>query len=428
MRKILLFVFITTHLLGCSDKTQSEGEYPMIDIVGQVEKYQRAYCSDYFSTIELIPLETGDDFLLDIVPYPSIAFKDDLFLMRGGKRRFTFDRSGKFLHQIGELGQGPGEYTSSSNSFFAVDKPAIYVEDFHKLIEYDYNGDHITSIHTQKIERGDRKIIIADISSVGKNLFVGTIHNNGKNKDKYFIFNREGEIVKNLPNRVLFDRVKESASSYDTALIPFRVEGKLYLKDFVNDTLYVLNDNLEMKPAYVFDLGPYTYPLEYLEKRTKKIVPFKEAFLFASSSAIIGTPGFFFYQIRVPDIFSKPKTGRLFNPLTGKAITEGAIVYGIYDIKRKTNKLLDTDIFLQRGIVNDMNGGLSIFPKYYAGENTIIDLWYPEDMLEMLTDEYFKAQTIKDPKGHQRLIEILKMLKEDDNPVMVIAKMKEDLK
>ena len=40
----------------------------IIDVVGSAEKYQQVYCSDYFSSIELIPLETREDCLLDNFP------------------------------------------------------------------------------------------------------------------------------------------------------------------------------------------------------------------------------------------------------------------------------------------------------------------------------------------------------------------------
>ena len=63
-----------------------------------------------FSSIELIPLETRDDCLLDIVPLPSIALNDSIILMKRNKRIYTFDKTGKFLNQIGELGQSANEY------------------------------------------------------------------------------------------------------------------------------------------------------------------------------------------------------------------------------------------------------------------------------------------------------------------------------
>ena len=45
-------------------------------------------------------------------------------------------------------------------------------------------------------------------------------------------------------------------------------------------------------------------------------------------------------------------------------------------------------------------------------------------MKEKHTDEYFASRTIKDPQAHQKLKELLKNLDEQDNPVVVIAKLK----
>jgi PHD/YefM family antitoxin component YafN of YafNO toxin-antitoxin module len=42
----------------------------------------------------------------------------------------------------------------------------------------------------------------------------------------------------------------------------------------------------------------------------------------------------------------------------------------------------------------------------------------------MLTEEYFASRTIKDPQAHQKLRELLNNLDEDDNPVIVIGKLK----
>ena len=54
----------------------------------------------------------------------------------------------------------------------------------------------------------------------------------------------------------------------------------------------------------------------------------------------------------------------------------------------------------------------------------VVDVWNAENMKEMLTDEYFASQNIKDQQAHQKLKEILKNLRVDDNPVVVVAKLK----
>ena len=45
-------------------------------------------------------------------------------------------------------------------------------------------------------------------------------------------------------------------------------------------------------------------------------------------------------------------------------------------------------------------------------------------MKEDLTEEYFANREIKNPQAHQKLRELLKTLKDDDNPVVVVAKLK----
>ncbi len=197
----------------------------------------------------------------------------------------------------------------------------------------------------------------------------------------------------------------------------------MYLKDYINDTLYRF-ENSNLYPAYVFDFGKYAYTTEQLEIRNlNKPFPFGEAFIFDLASGIVGTPKFFFYQLFIPSSFSRPKVKPNYNPIAQK-FRENTLLCGIYNIEQKTNILLDTDPHFQQGLVNDLNGGLPVIPRYYAGNDIVVDLWYAEEMREMLTDEYFSSQTIKDRQAHQKLKEILKNLKDDDNPVVVIAKLK----
>lgn len=422
MRTLPILMAIVINLIACAEE-KPEGDYPVIDVIGQVEKYQRAYCSDYFSSIELIQLETGEDFLLDILSLPRIKMKDDFIFMPGNGRLYAFETSGKFLHQIGDKGQGPGEYQFPHTFFLHPDKPIIYVESTQKIIEYDFQGNFISYFYPPKADDGK---ILTEGFCVEDELFGGSVYNNGKNKYKYYLFDRNGTMLANLPNRVFFNREK-GTMDYDGALPAFRVDDTLYLKDFVNDTLYTLAD-LHLRPAYVFEFGEYAYPIEDLEIRNpadiKSVFPFNKAILFQTGPSFVGTPGHFFYSVRLPGLFSLPKTKPTIQPLTGKTRSVDPFVFGIYDIEKKTNMLLDTDQHHQKGIVNDLNGGLPVFPRYYAGDNLVVDVWNAEEMKEMLTEEYFEKQTIKDQEGHQKLKKILTNLKEDDNPVVVVARLK----
>ena len=422
MRKLAFLFCVLYCFLACSEITPV-GDLPVIDVVNSIGKYQKVYCSDFFSSIELIPLETSSECLVSVAGQNRTKFilNDDFILINQlGENLYSFDRKGKFLHQIGRKGQGPGEYLVLSGYFVDTDKPSIYIQNLSRnILEYDFNGKYIRSFPIPEPDG----ISISDCSYAGDNLFVGHQTNYGKSKYNFCLFDRNGDTVKCFPNHYFFERVGGGVTFADGALRPFRVDGQIYLKNYVNDTIFTLEE-LALQPAYVYGLGKYTLNKEYLLDVKENIRNGGQLLKkLLRIDFIIGSPKYFFYTVGVSELFPRPKTKPVIT-IHGSISRDGT-VFGIYDIESNTNVLLDTNEHFEGGIINDLNGGLSFFPKYYfAGENVVVDYWDPEEMKEMLTEEFFATKTIKDPLAHEKLKEILKNLKEDDNPVMVIAKLK----
>jgi len=319
------------------------------------------------------------------------------------------------LNPIGQKGQGPGEYERISNFSFNTEKSTVFIDDMVRISEYDFKGNFIRSFKIPEIvDEG----FLLKCSYVGDGLFIGHVLYNGKNKYKYCLFNSNGEIVECFPNHIFFEKKDRMVGS--GALPVIHVDKQVFLKDYVNDTIYIL-ENSNIKPAFTFGLGKYTIPLKYLEFFDLKDPEPTNAFQFKK---IVGTPKFFFYDIFIPGSFNVPQQKKIFDHRFNDyvAIDEEGVL-GIYNIESKTNVMLDTDVNLQRGIVNDINGGLPVIPFFYA-DREIVGVWKAHEMKEKLTDEYFSKQTIKDKVAHQKLKEILKNLKEDDNEVVVVAKLK----
>ncbi|MDR0698279.1 MAG: 6-bladed beta-propeller [Tannerella sp.] len=419
MKKIIHLFCIAVSLIACSGQKQV-GEYPIIDVVSSVENYKRVYCSDYFSSMELIPLETSDNCI--VAGYTRhigcmILLNNDFIFMEGEKNLYAFDRTGKFLNPVGQIGQGPDEYLYLTDYYFNTDGSTIFINagDSRRILEYDFNGKYIQSVSIPVVEG----IPLTECSYIGNNLFVGQITNStGKIKNKYCLFDRNGDTVKCFPNYIFFDRVGDYWTGFDRALCPMLIDDHVYVKDYYNDTIYTLVD-YTLRPAYVLGLGKYSFFKEAMEGGVPSL--YSKVFIL---QYILGTPNYFFYSIGVPHLFSRPKVKPIFNQWQNKFVTADHEVCGIYDIAANTNILLDTDTYHQRGIINDLNGGLPFFPRYYAGDGVVVDYWTAAEMKEMLTDEYFAAQTITDQAGHQKLKEILINLKDDDNPVIVVAKLK----
>jgi hypothetical protein len=203
-----------------------------------------------------------------------------------------------------------------------------------------------------------------------------------------------------------------------------------YVKEGVNDTIFALNRRNELIPKFVFDIGRYAYPLD-------KYITFKSNFAWqavtvtstsdVSRDPIIITQNNLFYVLSVgKDTGIKTPVGNNVILLGGFEWHDGGTVLGLYDIRRGKTHLLDRDPISRRlGLVNDLDGGLSFWPQYYIeSENALVQVIEAFEMKDILTDEYFASHPAKDPAAHARLRELLKNLKEDDNSVIVIAKLK----
>lgn len=420
MKNLFCLLCIICYLMACS-KTKQGSEYPVIDVVGSVGNYQKVYCSELFLSIELIPLETTDECLLAVPNRPGIIMNEDFIVIAytffHNFQLYSFDRTGKFLNKIGQKGQGPGDYIGISKFFFKNNTTVFVSEIGEKILEYELHGKFIRSIRKPNIE-GQK---LHFISYVSDNMFIGSLPNYGKNKHNHFLFDDKGNIVKSFPNHFFFNREGKWMSSFDGGLEPFGIDERLYLKNYVNDTLYCL-ENSVMQPAFVFGLGKYTFDKESIVSEHGNATVERSLII----SYLMGTPKYLFYEVLIPEILPRPKVNPVFSQRLNKLVTWNSSAYGIYNMEENVNMLLEgnENISAEKGIINDINGGLPFFPRYYAGNNVVVDMWDAEIMKTRLTDEYFATRTIKDPQSHQKLKALLEILKEDDNPIIVVAKLK----
>ena len=430
MRIFMLAICVLLALKSCTNTKsykKNEEMYPVIDIVNSVGNYQKVYFSDYFSSIELIALETNNNSLIGeesiVLVYDSLIFIASSIssgVWPPHKNLLVFNRSGKFLNSIGAIGKGPGEYLGVSEVFLNHEKPTVYVADSFKIFEFEFNGKFIGSF-TRPNPDGRS---LWNVTFLEDNLFLGAISYDKRNEYKYYLFDKNGDVIKYFHTNLHSDTSLQNAWSLSVA--PYRIDNHVYVMDYINDTLYTI-ENLRLSPVYVFDYGKFAYPIgKNNEKGQRNIIHVDNTEAnkqYMRMMEVVGTPTSLFYSIRIPSLLSIPKTRSIYNSVIRREMTD-ATVLGIFNITEKTNTLLDTDAHQFKGLINDLNGGLSFFPKYYAGNDLVLDIWQVEDMKKILTEEHFSTLQIKDQLAHQKLKELLINLKDDDNPVVVIAKLK----
>jgi hypothetical protein len=152
MRNILL-IFITVCMisLSCTENKIQKVSNPDLHVIDMdmAELITKMKTSQLFKKVKPIILEVTPNSLLRGIDRIYVTNELLIIMDRSTSSVFVFDREGKFLHKIGNRGQGPGEYVSVSD--FGVDtvNKTIYLSDYHtrKIHHYDlYSGKHLKSI------------------------------------------------------------------------------------------------------------------------------------------------------------------------------------------------------------------------------------------------------------------------------------------
>ena len=133
MKKLTIIILASYIMFGCGQKNIAIDSLTLSVNLNQ----SSLQFNDVFSYAEIIPLETTDSSLI-VYPHKVIEHKRNLFIYDLHlTKACVFDHRGKFIRQIGRIGQGPGEYTwlqsismDKKNDVFHLIEPIGKYHDF----------------------------------------------------------------------------------------------------------------------------------------------------------------------------------------------------------------------------------------------------------------------------------------------------------
>ncbi|MDR2424674.1 MAG: 6-bladed beta-propeller [Prevotellaceae bacterium] len=146
MIKRYLYVILLGLFVGCneSNRTFEKASY-MIDLnLDTLQTEDTVKISAFFKTVNTIILEDHEYAVIGEIHAIQI-FEDNIFVLDKwkAKKLFVFDKQGKYLRQIGDYGQAPGEYLGISDFCIDIQNREIYLLD-----------DNGKKIHKYKIDNG----------------------------------------------------------------------------------------------------------------------------------------------------------------------------------------------------------------------------------------------------------------------------------
>jgi 6-bladed beta-propeller len=249
-------ILICSLLISCNmsdtNNESSDSDIKKINIIDSDSRTKYSF-NNFFEIIDIVPLESSENAL--IAEAQKIFCVDNRFFIFD--RRFSmvkvFNREGKFLYQIGQIGQAEGEYTHLDDvDFNRKDKTFSFFSNSERSIfTYDVEGEYLKKFKVNFYAFG--------LANIGKDSTFFNINFNlsdeSKNKN-LLLTNSEGKILNRyFPYQTGFD-VPSSASS---GFLSKTNEGILYSTSY-DDTFYQFS-NGKWKAKYRFDLNELKVPL-----------------------------------------------------------------------------------------------------------------------------------------------------------------------
>lgn len=290
LRSSLKFLFL--FILGCS----SSNDKGIISFAVPKEVESGFQLSEIAKSIEYISLETSTSSYLSLIQDIK-SYKDRLYVVDFPGRILVFDKTGKFIQQIGAEGEGPGEFYNFSSFTIDKDSEILYVATGRRLISYTLNNDYIAEkifpFFIDYIEIIDKKI----------NLIAG--EDGVKSGDKFvnrrslFKVNSGLDIVDSIP-LIYREMNEQTGASYPYKNFISTIEGENFIytpvltnERIIRDTLFKI-DEKALKPALKLDFAPPLFNDDGNKLILIKNVIFSENFLICeynregSSSLYIG--------------------------------------------------------------------------------------------------------------------------------------------
>ena len=209
-----------------------------------------------------------------------------------------------------------------------------------------------------------------------------------------FLIDKKGNITKEFPEKYKYKNTTYPNGFLEEFLM-YSFDENLYTKEIYSDTVFTFK-KIEFKPAFVLDHGGTTLSVEARKKiindKTVREVAFKhsrEIKLFQFGNYVYSE---FIYH------------------------DDG---FGFIDGESKF--LMN----LNDGIINDFDGGLNIYPQTTLDNNTVISWINPLELKAHIASKEFKNSTPKYPEKKKELEQLANNLDENDNPVLMLVKLKE---
>lgn len=393
MKKISICVLFII-IISCVQKKQAVDNKRNIVQAIEIEKAlnnpssNSVFLTEFIDTIKYIPLETTLDCYMQGIQ-KIIWYKNNFYIYDFGGI-FKFNSEGKFIDKIGKNGAGPQEYRQCRGIIIHSDTLFINGGATGKILAFDIDSGLFLASYPFPVRDFFGKI--------GGN-FVSLNNDNGYLE----FFDYKGKL-QNSVNYEKYDREAINAGGFIMYPLHDIFSGtprSLKISTSLNDTIFELKNSYELTPQYILNLGEYKLPLnkrvEYVHEREMEKLSLK-----LIRPVPLETNDYLFIQ------FGKWGTHSNISPIGLSDKKADLIGLGIFDKRNNRFSI----------VKDDMENYPCFYPNFSDGENCVVSYVSAMDAMEFLHQN--KTNSVYKPFSS-----VAEKLKMEDNPVIMIAKLKD---
>lgn len=382
MKKLLVEILVlSVSCLSCTfhPHAGAAGETETIDVVKAFEGNKTFTSEDLIKSIECVALQTNDSVLIG--KNPRFFLTDAYILAVADKQLFLFDRtSGTFVRQIGRFGAGPKEYRRTDNMCplqNATQTVSTFVD----------KGKRLYSLDGNVVEDCGLPPMIYETAPLSASIYAGFVPNfSGKEENRLILFDKKGTVLKTFPNPFA-TQAPEGIHFWKPNGWLYTYKKDLFFYELFNDTLFQVTCDT-LLPRYQLAQGAYLPPYE--QQNANSFV----ADNYFMMKNISESSRFLFYTFAF----------------------------------QKNTYLLAYDKKMRRSLVNryeEQTGGVipvtDFLPFSFSSvseNDELVGFWEAYDLAQWVSANEDKGADL--PAAFRKL----KGIREMDNPVVVIAKLK----
>lgn len=440
MNKNVCLILVALFFCRCHVDKKTNDVLPLSNCIsvydGLLNNVDQLLLSDAIENIDIVNLEVDEKHLFERMENVLVT-DSDIFINQLSGPVIRYDRKGFFKNIIGAIGQGPGEF------HYCTD---IQWDDKNKLLNVfsSLGNDYQVITYT-----ADNKYLKTDKISLP--FLNGALLHFNRYDESYF-FTRQlfcFDKMTDCTMLIVYDPIlKNNVKMYNPKLLGHEKEFENHKVDWNdlslnywkenapkvigfdsslmflfahNDTVYELNSSLDsLKIRYVMQCGDRP-DLQTTHEAMRHDYAF---FKYINVTDFLESSNFVYLKVAKDEYLyilqydkSTGTTKTIKKETSIEKIHPNAVAYTLTRVGEYDDKY--DNIW---GFTNDLCGGLSFYPDYIDKDHWIdrVDV----DELRKIDMEKLKKQSVLCVSQKEKLIKILESLKEDDNPVLMIATLK----